>query len=356
MFKEFSINLYNLVVNEEYRIVDRNGFSSTDIKPHWLMQKAEMATFINFNVIDLNKIKWQAILENSNANENSAINLMESFKYVANIYVLFGEKTPEWTEAEEYFGQEIYSVFWFVNSTTGKITAPKGQPKKLFGLNQHIENAFKQISNNADIDISNFGKRLNPLKQKNNYPVLTISLITINLIVLLLIYLNGFPTNIFAPRTFGAIYPPWVFEYGQWWRLFTAMFVHFGWQHFLSNTLGLLIFGLKVEKYFGHIMFLLIYVLSGLVGSLFSIFITTSYSAGASGAIYGIVGFLFVFTRLTKRSVEFLNWYLMFSYIAIGIAMGFAMPGIDNAGHIGGLITGGLIGFLVAKGYPKCIY
>jgi rhomboid protease GluP len=122
--------------------------------------------------------------------------------------------------------------------------------------------------------------------------------------------------------------------------------------HLLANTMGLIIFGTRVERYFGRTAFLAIYFISGLTGSLFSLgnmYFNQSIavSAGASGAVYGLVGSVFIFTRLTRHEIETLNWYVMLVFIGIGLAMGFAMSGIDNFAHIGGLIGGALTGFMM---------
>jgi rhomboid protease GluP len=62
--------------------------------------------------------------------------------------------------------------------------------------------------------------------------------------------------------------------------------------------------------------------------------------------VYGLVAAVFIITRLTGQIIETLHWRVMLIYIAIGIIMGFVMPGIDNAGHIGGMVGGTAIGFL----------
>ena len=156
------------------------------------------------------------------------------------------------------------------------------------------------------------------------------------------------------PERFGAIVPELVIGQNQWYRLFTAMFIHFGLMHFAANAFGLLIFGSRLERHLGRVKFCAIYILSGLLGSVFSLanlHFAQAYaiSAGASGAIYGIVGAMFAYTRITKRSIEFINWYAMLIYISIGVGMGFATPGIDNFAHIGGLVGGAVLGGVYAR-------
>ena len=347
MFAQFSANLFNLASAEEYQMANSDAPDITTTS-HWMIQKIEMSTLICLNVIDSEKINWADILAIDSENRTRAETLRGKIGQVALIYMLVGGETPDWNGAEEYFGQEIYSVFWHISSA-GEISVPKGQPKKLFGLRAMAEKSFANVSVENPTNLAEFGKHVLPLQPKHNFPAITYLLITANIIILGLMYVHGFPSDFWIPRTFGAIYPPWVFEHNQWWRLFTAIFAHFGPVHLGANAFALLIFATRVEKYFGRAAFCLIYVFSGLTGSIASLFISTAYSAGASGAVYGLIGAMFAYTRLTKRSIEFMNWYLMFMFIGVGIAMGYATPGIDNAGHIGGLIGGAVVGVVYAK-------
>jgi rhomboid protease GluP len=176
-------------------------------------------------------------------------------------------------------------------------------------------------------------------------------LILVNALILGLMHMDGYAAgNISVPVRFGAQAVDFVLYDGEWYRLFTSMFVHFGFGHFFANAVGILIFGTRLERYLGRRMFLATYFISGLLGSVFSL--AHSYftnpnvvSAGASGAVYGIVGAVFIYTRITKRPLESLDWYVMLLYIGIGFVVGFSMPGIGNFAHLGGLIGGMIIGW-----------
>jgi rhomboid protease GluP len=185
---------------------------------------------------------------------------------------------------------------------------------------------------------------------KYDHAYVAYAILAANLLVLIAMFVSGNPTNAYTGYRFGGIFFPSVLYGGQWWRLFTAMFVHFGIPHLAANSFGIIVFGTRVERYFGRWAFIAIYFGSGLAGSLFSLanlrlFNSLAVSAGASGAVYGIIAAVFVITRLTRTTIETLNHYSMMIFIAIGLIMGFIMPGIDNAGHIGGMVGGALIGF-----------
>ena len=133
---------------------------------------------------------------------------------------------------------------------------------------------------------------------------------------------------------------------GQYWRLFTAMFIHIGVLHLLFNLYALYAIGPLVEGYFGHIRFITIYMLAGLFGSLASYAMSPAVSAGASGAIFGMIGaitiyFLKYHQNFGRRGRAMLQ--NMVIIIVINLAFGMAGRGIDNWGHIGGLIGGAVV-------------
>ena len=130
---------------------------------------------------------------------------------------------------------------------------------------------------------------------------------------------------------------------GEYWRLFTANFLHIGLMHIAFNLYALYIVGTEVEMFYGPWRFLVIYLLSGLSGAIASYAFTYGLSAGASTAVFGLIGTLFAFftrnravfgemsrTRLTNLIVV----------IAINVFYGLSVGTIDNWGHVGGFIGG----------------
>jgi membrane associated rhomboid family serine protease len=136
---------------------------------------------------------------------------------------------------------------------------------------------------------------------------------------------------------------------GDWWRLLTAMFLHIGFLHLAINMLALWRLGQLVEHSFGSVRFFAIYLVSGLGGSLASlIFGQPGVSAGASGAVMGVLGGAIADLVLRRKSQVYLRWRrlllgnLMFVAIA-QILIGVASDMIDQAAHVGGLLTGALL-------------
>lgn len=132
----------------------------------------------------------------------------------------------------------------------------------------------------------------------------------------------------------------------QSWRLLAAMFVHVGLQHFVLNMVTLYFIGRIAEDLFGSKAFLALYLLSGLMGNLFVMtFSPEVVAAGASTALFGIFGAI-ASLRFIARSpyIQYLSQSYT-SLILVNILFSF-MPGISLAGHLGGLVGGGLLAFV----------
>ena len=153
---------------------------------------------------------------------------------------------------------------------------------------------------------------------------------------------------------FGAMFTPRIAD-GEYWRLFTAMFVHVGWQHLLLNGFGLFIIGQLVEQSYGPYRFITIYILAGLAGSVSSFILNDiAVGAGASGAIFGILGAVVAFFVVHRENLgEFGRQSLMGFLIVAGIMLvtGFSMSGVDNFAHMGGFAAGFALALPLAPRY-----
>lgn len=152
---------------------------------------------------------------------------------------------------------------------------------------------------------------------------------------------------------FGAKFNPLITD-GEYWRLLTSMFIHIGIIHLFFNLYALFILGKSVEFFFGKIDFLVIYFISGLWGSLFSYAFNDSISAGASGAVFGLIGALISFFAINKEMFGKSGKQTLISMILIAVlnlAIGFSTSGIDNFAHIGGLLGGISLGVGLTSRY-----
>lgn len=179
-------------------------------------------------------------------------------------------------------------------------------------------------------------------------PIVTYIIMAICIVLFIMMEVfSGGSTNSLTLLKYGANLDVLVKE-GEYYRLFTCMFLHIGIMHLACNMYSLYVVGREVESLFGKIKYIIIYVLSGIFGSIMSIAFThNTISAGASGAIFGLLGALLYFgihyrTYLgdaIKRSV--------IPIIVINLLIGFFSEGIDLAAHIGGLVGGVLVAMMV---------
>jgi len=156
----------------------------------------------------------------------------------------------------------------------------------------------------------------------------------------------------------GALYGPYTVQQGEWWRLFTAMFLHGGMMHILMNMFSLYLVGRAAEMYFDTKSYLSIYFFSGLLGGLASLYMhPDSVGVGASGAIFGVFGALAGFflahrDKIASHSKAFMKDFAII--IGINLVIGFSIPSVDVSAHLCGLVVGLIGGFVLSKD-PKWI-
>lgn len=194
------------------------------------------------------------------------------------------------------------------------------------------------------------------LQSVGTRPLVTPALVILNCLVFIATIVAG--SGVIEPNTkiliqWGTNYGPLTLD-GEWWRLFSATFLHFGILHLLLNMWALWSLGTLTERFFGSVHYLLLYVFAGMCGSIASLLWSPGVnSAGASGAIFGVIGGLLAFmvnpqTRMPP-SVVFAQRNSALVFIAYNLFNGFSHAGIDNAAHIGGLIGGFSMGWCLAR-------
>ena len=170
--------------------------------------------------------------------------------------------------------------------------------------------------------------------------IFTKLLICLCVVAFLLMYILGNGSNdTLTLIQFGANYGPLV-KSGQVFRLLTSAFLHIGVIHLLVNMYSLYVIGSQVENYIGKWKFLLIYFVSAISGNLLSVVFNTGISAGASGAIFGLLGALLYFGLHYRLFLGNVLVTQIIPVIILNLFIGFTIPGIDNSAHIGGLVGG----------------
>lgn len=184
--------------------------------------------------------------------------------------------------------------------------------------------------------------------------VCTTGLIVINVLVFFLLSLRGDTESGYFMLQYGAMYEPLVTEGHEYYRLITSLFLHFGIQHLLNNMVMLGALGYQLENEIGRIKFLLIYFISGIGGNLCSLYWNVSHgeqiiSAGASGAIFGLMGALLYIVAVNRGRLGRLSGRGMLIMVALSLYFGLTSSGVDNSAHVGGLICGILITVLLYR-------
>ncbi len=196
-----------------------------------------------------------------------------------------------------------------------------------------------------------------------DYPYLcTIILIGINVVTFLILSFQGMTEDPEFMLNHGAMFWPALRDDGEYYRLFTCMFLHFGFEHLMSNMIMLGLMGMRLEPLLGFVRFLILYLGSGLAGNIISTAIEwyqgdMAVSAGASGAIFGVVGgvlWIVLMNRTGRRVRGYgridLNQRDMLILLGLSLYSGFTESGIDNAAHIGGLISGMILAMVLTIG------
>ncbi len=215
------------------------------------------------------------------------------------------------------------------------------------GLNLFIKLTKEINEKNRDENI----KAEDVFSQKK--PIVTYTLIGLNVIIFLLMYIFGNGSeDVITLIRFGASVPDFI-KAGEYYRLITSAFLHIGLLHLIFNNYALYIIGSQLESFLGKPKFLTVYLVSALCGNLMSLLFTTGISAGASGAIFGLLGSLLYFGYHYRVYLGNLIHSQVIPVIILNLVIGFITPGIDNAAHIGGLIGGMLITMALGLKYKS---
>ena len=178
-------------------------------------------------------------------------------------------------------------------------------------------------------------------------PIVTYIIMAICIILFILMELSGGSTNSQTLLKYGANLDVLV-KNGEYYRLFTCIFLHIGIMHLLCNMYSLYIIGREVENLFGKIKYIIIFILSGIFGSIMSLTFThNTISAGASGAIFGLLGALLYFGMHYRTYLGEAIKRSIIPIIVVNLIIGFFAEGIDLAAHIGGLVGGVLVAMMV---------
>ena len=185
-------------------------------------------------------------------------------------------------------------------------------------------------------------------------------MILLNIGVFLVVSATGGCENYEHMLRCGAGYAPFIAE-GEYYRILTSMFLHFGIHHLANNMILLLFLGDDLERWAGKTSYLIIYLCGGMGGNLWSYFHDLQVmakgqippvSAGASGGVFAVVGALVVLLAFRKGRLEDLSFRRMLCMAVLSLMVGFGSSTIDNYAHVGGAVTGAILMLIL---YPLWI-
>lgn len=186
-------------------------------------------------------------------------------------------------------------------------------------------------------------------------------MIAINVIVFIVLSIMGNTENAYFMAMHGAMYPPMILQEHTYYQLVTSMFLHFGLSHIFNNMLVLFFLGDNLERAVGKWKYLVIYLGGGLCGNLLSLFVSLqgdvsnyTVSAGASGAIFAVIGALLYIVIRNHGHLEELRTRNLIFLIVVTLYHGLTSAGVDNSAHIGGLIGGFLLAVMLYQKTKSC--
>lgn len=234
-----------------------------------------------------------------------------------------------------------------------------------FKNNEYINSAFKNVRDKFKYEDEGFNlisritteigeKNLKENEKreklmKNKKPTITFILLVVNIVIFMLMYsLGNGSEDTQTLIDFGANYVLKT-KNGEYLRLITSAFLHIGVVHLILNMYSLFITGKEVEYFYGKVKYIIIYLFSAIMGSLFTVALSTNntVSAGASGAIFGLLGAILYFGYHYRGYIGNSIISQILPVVIINLYIGFTTPGIGNAAHIGGLIGGYIISMAV---------
>ena len=386
-----SLNQTNQLAKELYNSFMHKGYKHTGVKtsykkPHdseaFTMYRDEGATIFIVHVANLSRLEKEDLRPWHDKTIEWVNPMSGHYTHVLNAFILVGKDTLHShfpllaKDAQVFSSQSPYNVYWHVDVNSEDIHSP--QLGDIMGLSPIIEQSLKNcktINNSKSPDIiemppkSNYEKKVYNVDEDTDIETETEELgslfkllgwkelphmVCFLLAVHLFISLAMFTSEIYVPDyfsfavRFNAIVPSLIWNNGEFYRLFTSIFVHYSVFYLIVNMLLLALFGANVEYHYGRGRFLLIYLSSGLAGALITFILTTADYAivGAAGATAGVLGAGFAYTRFTGLNLGNSSKYAIVACAIFGLLLAIIVPGIGAWANVGGFLVGFLIGWV----------
>ena len=289
-------------------------------------------------------IRWEGLRAMSRKLERDL--MVKTGKPAYSLFLVFSADLPPVTMVRALASIENA---WVIDQADRRLMIFENQFEDFFGLREKIEEVLEGANEVKT------GRPSGDWKQF--FEPVNLLMILINLLVFLVLSRLGNTLDATFMVEHGAGSWIRVVEEGEYWRLLTSGFLHFGINHLFHNMLALILIGSQFENYQGHFAYFLVYMISEVMSALTSLFVTLakdpySVSAGASGAVFGIIGAFLAATlfdvlfdsKKAGRKIGRVGFLLM---LGIAFVSGVTAPDVDIAAHAGGLVTGFLVMTLI---------
>jgi rhomboid protease GluP len=234
-------------------------------------------------------------------------------------------------------------AFWIIDTSENQLFIPDGKAEDFYGLKEMIGQwltaDFDSVVQEDAVYQAN-GRRIISVKEQ---PLVNHGIFLINLLVFTFCTLSGD-----VLYNYGRLSLQETLN-GQWYRIFTSMFLHGDMMHLAGNMIVLFFLGNIVEKELGHIKYFILYFISGIAGAMASLWMQSvrimygeeiTGSIGASGAIFGMMGCLLWILMRNKGQLEQMSFIRVLFLVCYTLYSGLITPYVDNAAHVGGLVAG----------------
>lgn len=284
--------------------------------------------------------------------------------------------------APRHYHARVRPEVWVVDLGAGRLYAPRHFGLVTSRAQRTVVETLKQLNHDAPRLVHGDLARAEQVAQsqreaflkavRSNKPYVTYAVLLAVWIIFVLE--AAYPSHSLSPSSFGSIpsdrtslhfgaMQPKLVEKGEVWLLFTSMFVHFGFVHIFFNSIALYSVGSLVERIYGSLKYAFIYFVSGLMASLASFGYLALFGSGdelaggASGAIFGIAGVVIVLgvrrRSIVPRAMAIQLSSFMGFLIVLNLLFDYFNPGIDIRAHLGGLVVGIILGYLLVPGNPS---
>lgn len=349
--------MYSSYIKEVVAGLIRSEFYEIKVKdmPKWelmplVFAKAESPVFYMVSILDSSVMKreeyekwitkltseWQDTVVDYGCRHAVCLTLLVDNQGVPGVveYVYNKDFLPD---------EKIHTIWWYINPQNQTILAAKGHPDKLLNIQNILKEAFVADglpSNTAMLSLEQVKEKAAydalPVAKTSNL-LITYALLAMNVLIFILMYTSGQRDEWIL--AFGVERKAVVMQ-GEFYRLVTALFLHGSLLHLAQNSIYLYFFGSRNELLFGKGDMLLLYFLSGIGGSITSVFFSGHLAIGASGAVFGLIGSILSYSYCHGKKNIGLNYATLVLLAVVGLLSGFLDTNVDVAAHIGGFLTG----------------